>query len=82
VVSLLGSNGTRAVAIALLGAAMVTVVDVSPANAAWGTALAAAAGTGAAVRYVVGDALELSSEQEAAAGGADVAVAELGVRRC
>lgn len=41
VVNLLGSNGTKAVAMALLGAAHVTVIDVSPGNAAWGGALAA-----------------------------------------
>jgi hypothetical protein len=80
VVNLLGSNGTRAVALALLGAARVAVVDVSPGNAAWGAALAGAAGVGGVVEYVVGDALELTPVQEAAAGAADVALAELGVR--
>lgn len=40
-VNLLGSNGTKAVAMALMGAERVTVIDVSPGNAAWGSALAA-----------------------------------------
>jgi len=79
VVNLLGSNGTKAVAMALLGAEQAVVVDASPSNAAWGLQLAGAAGVGGRVRYVTSDVLEMSHEQEAAAGGADAVVMELGV---
>lgn len=75
----MGSNGTKAVAMALLGAERVVVVDVSPGNAAWGSRLAAAASVGDKVHFVTGDVLEPTHEQEEAAGKADLVVMELGV---
>jgi len=57
VVNLLGSHGTKAAAMALLGAASATVVDVSPANARYGGELAAALGVD--VKYVVCDVLQV-----------------------
>jgi 2-polyprenyl-3-methyl-5-hydroxy-6-metoxy-1,4-benzoquinol methylase len=55
-VNLMGSHGHKAVALALLGAA-VTVVDVSPGNATYARAVAAAAGV--ELEYVVADVLQL-----------------------
>lgn len=55
-INLMGSNGTKAVAAALMGAAM-TCVDISPSNAQYGQQLAAAAGV--EVAFVVSDVLQL-----------------------
>ena len=52
----MGSNGTKAVALALLGAE-VTVVDVSPGNAKYAQELAAAAGV--ELQYEVCDVLHM-----------------------
>jgi SAM-dependent methyltransferase len=74
VANLLGSHGAKAVAMALLGAD-VTVVDISPANAAYATALAAAAGV--PVRYVVADVLSLPAAE--LTGDYGLVLMELGV---
>lgn len=74
VVNLLGSQGSKAVALALLGA-NVTVVDVSPENARYAQALAAAAGV--PLRYVVSDVLALPPEELTA--DYDLALMELGI---
>jgi threonine dehydrogenase-like Zn-dependent dehydrogenase len=52
----MGSNGTKAVALALLGA-QVTVVDVSPGNAEYARQLATAAGVD--LQYEVCDVLKM-----------------------
>lgn len=74
VVNLLGSHGSKAVALALLGA-RATVVDISPENARYATDLAQAAG--AEIRYIVSDvlALDLTRLRERF----DLALMELGV---
>lgn len=59
VVNLMGSHGSKAVALALLGA-RATVVDVSPGNARYARELAAAAGV--RVEYVLADVLALPKE--------------------
>lgn len=55
-INLMGSNGTKAVAAALLGAE-VTCVDISPSNAQYGRQLAQAAGVD--VEFVAADVLAL-----------------------
>jgi hypothetical protein len=77
VVNLLGSHGTKAAAMALLGAASATVVDVSPANARYGGELAAALGVD--VKYVVCDVLELCEKAPQLDGSADLVVMEMGI---
>lgn len=72
--NLLGSHGVKAVAMALLGAD-VTVVDISPENAEYAAALAAAAGT--SVRYVVADVLALPEAE--LTGDYDLVFMELGI---
>ncbi|MEW5308838.1 MAG: hypothetical protein WDW38_000768 [Sanguina aurantia] len=93
VLNLMGSHGHKAVAMALLDANVI-VVDVSQANARYGTELAAAAGVADRVRYAVcaelvhvlldldlaaTDMLELPSLDLVAPGCADVVVAEQGI---
>jgi 2-polyprenyl-3-methyl-5-hydroxy-6-metoxy-1,4-benzoquinol methylase len=56
VVNLLGSHGSKAVALALLGA-QATVVDIASENARYANELAAAAGV--TIKYIVSDVLEL-----------------------
>lgn len=58
--NLMGSNGMKAVALALLGAE-VTVVDFSYENRLYAEALAEAAGVG--LRYVLSDVLQLPEEE-------------------
>lgn len=77
VVNLLGSHGTKAAAMALLGAASATVVDVSPANARYGGELAAALGVD--VKYVVCDVLEVCDNAPEIEGSADLVVMEMGI---
>ncbi|MEW4372284.1 class I SAM-dependent methyltransferase [Paenibacillus kandeliae] len=58
IINLMGSNGNKAVALALLGAEM-TVADFSPENEQYAVELAAAAGV--PLHYIVSDVLELPS---------------------
>lgn len=74
VVNLLGSHGSKAVAMALLGA-QATVVDISRENAAYANDLAAAAGV--TIHYVVSDVLELPSDE--LTGDYDLVLMELGI---
>jgi SAM-dependent methyltransferase len=60
IVNLLGSHGSKAVALALLGA-KVTVVDISSENARYAKELAEAAAV--PLRYIVSDVLELPEEE-------------------
>lgn len=60
IANLLGSHGSKAVALSLLGAT-VTVIDFSEQNATYGTELAQAAGVN--VRYVVSDVLALPHDE-------------------
>lgn len=60
VINLLGSNGNKAVALALLGAD-VTVVDFSSDNERYATELAEAAGV--RLRYILSDVLHLPEEE-------------------
>lgn len=68
VINLMGSNGTKAVAAALLGA-QVTCVDISPANVQYGQQLAEAAGVD--VELVVADVLALPDNIMEGAGVGD-----------
>nr|WP_236838665.1 class I SAM-dependent methyltransferase [Caldalkalibacillus salinus] len=72
--NLLGSNGTKAVALALLGAD-VTVVDIAPENARYAHALADHAGV--SIRYIVSDVLALP--QQELTGDYDVIMMEFGI---
>ncbi|RFU62525.1 class I SAM-dependent methyltransferase [Peribacillus glennii] len=74
VVHLMGSNGVKGTALALLGA-QVKVIDFSQENAAFASELAAAAGV--SVEYVVSDVLSLPKEH--VNGEADIVLMELGV---
>lgn len=74
VLNLMGSNGVKATALALLGAD-VSVIDFSPGNADYARALAAAAGV--PLRYVVADVLALPPEE--ATRRYDRVLAELGI---
>lgn len=74
VLNLMGSNGVKAAALALLGAE-VTVIDFSEGNAVYARAVAAAAGV--ELRYVVADVLRLPAEE--ARREYDVVFAELGI---
>lgn len=60
VANLLGSHGSKAVALACLGAT-VTVVDISSGNARYASELAAAGGV--QIRYIVSDVLALPTEE-------------------
>eukprot|EP00877_Chromochloris_zofingiensis_P013809 jgi/Chrzof1/8682/Cz03g20110.t1 len=71
--NLMGSHGSKAVALALLGAT-VTVADVSPGNQRYAQELAAAAGVG--ITYIIADVLHIPDELE---GTFDYVVLELGV---
>ena len=74
IANLMGSNGIKAVALAMLGA-QVTLFDLSPSNARYAEELARAAGV--EVRVVVGDVLHLPETY--LQGNYDLAFAELGV---
>jgi 2-polyprenyl-3-methyl-5-hydroxy-6-metoxy-1,4-benzoquinol methylase len=74
VMNLLGSHGSKAVAMALLGAD-VTVADISAENARYATELAEAAGV--QIRYLVADVLDLPEEE--LSGTYDLVLMELGV---
>ena len=74
IANLMGSNGIKAVALALLGA-QVTLFDLSPANAGYAEELARAAGV--EIRVVVGDVLQLPEVH--LQGNYDLVFAELGI---
>jgi 2-polyprenyl-3-methyl-5-hydroxy-6-metoxy-1,4-benzoquinol methylase len=74
IVNLLGSHGSKAVALALLEAD-VTVVDISSENARYANELAQEAGV--SIRYIVSDALELPEEE--LSSDYDVVFMELGI---
>jgi SAM-dependent methyltransferase len=74
VVNLLGSHGSKAVALALLGADA-TVIDISESNAAYAMELAAASNVN--IRYAVHDVLNLPEEE--ITGDYDIALAENGI---
>lgn len=74
VMNLMGSNGIKAVALALLGAD-VTVADYSATNAAYAKELARAAGV--PLTYVVSDVLNLPDEVQR--GEFDLVFAEMGI---
>jgi SAM-dependent methyltransferase len=74
VINLLGSHGSKAVAMALLGAS-VTVVDISPGNAAYANGVAAAAGV--PLHYIVSDVLRLPPHERT--GDYDLVLMELGI---
>ncbi|MGG4153221.1 class I SAM-dependent methyltransferase [Peribacillus muralis] len=71
---LMGSNGVKAVALAILGAS-VTVVDFSRENAAF--AMELAIGAGVTIDYIVSDVLSLPEEH--VSGNQDLVLMELGV---
>ncbi|MCM3736084.1 class I SAM-dependent methyltransferase [Bacillus cytotoxicus] len=72
IINLLGSKGSKAVALSLLGAD-VTVVDISESNAKYARELAAAAETH--IEYIVSDVLHIPKT----IGSFDVVLLELGV---
>jgi len=74
IMNLMGSNGMKAVALALLGAE-VTVADFSEANARYAAELAEAAGV--PLNYIVSDILKLP--QEKLNGRYDIVFAEQGI---
>ncbi|MUT67398.1 class I SAM-dependent methyltransferase [Paenibacillus sp. NEAU-GSW1] len=74
IVNLLGSNGNKAVALALLGAA-VTVVDFSSENERYATELADQAGVD--LRYIVSDVLKLPPRE--LANPYDIVFMEFGI---
>jgi 2-polyprenyl-3-methyl-5-hydroxy-6-metoxy-1,4-benzoquinol methylase len=74
IINLMGSNGTKAVALALLGAD-VTVVDFSYENKKYATELANQAGVN--IDYILSDVLKLTEEQ--LYGKFDIVFAEMGI---
>lgn len=74
IMNLLGSHGSKAVALALLGAD-VTVVDMSEENSLYAKELAAAAGV--KINYIVSDILKLSHEK--LTSDYDIVFSELGI---
>jgi len=74
IANLLGSNGNKAVALALLGAE-VTVVDFASENARYGGELALESGVN--IRYVIEDVLKLSNDE--LTGDYDVVFTEMGI---
>ncbi len=74
VINLLGSHGTKAIAMALLGA-QVTVVDISRENAHYAKETAQA--TGASIRYLISDVLNLPEAELDMSY--DVVLMELGI---
>ena len=74
VINLLGSHGTKAIAMAKLGASA-TVVDISEENARYAQEVAEAAGV--ELRYIVSDVLSLNDEE--LVGSYDLVFMELGI---
>lgn len=74
IMNLMGSNGSKAVALGLLGAS-VTVVDFSPGNRRYALELAEAAGI--SLDYRISDVLKLDTNE--LAGTYDVVFAEMGI---
>ena len=74
IMNLMGSNGIKAVALAILGAEA-AVVDISQGNAKYAMELAAAAGVD--IRYIVSDVLTIPKEQQTIPY--DIVFAELGI---
>jgi len=74
VINLLGSHGSKAVAMALLGADA-TVIDISQQNADYALELAAAAGV--PLRYVVSDVLQVPDDERT--GDYDLVLMEGGI---
>jgi len=74
IMNLMGSNGIKAVALALLGA-KTAVVDISRGNAKYASELAQQAGVG--VRYIIADVLQIPSEE--VKSQYDIVFAELGI---
>lgn len=74
IMNLMGSNGTKAVALALLGAD-VTVVDFSEGNKRYAVELAKEAGVN--IRYILSDVLKLPEEEFT--GDYDIVFAEMGI---
>lgn len=74
IINLLGSHGSKAVALALLGA-KVTVVDIASENARYASDLAKEAGV--EIRYIVSDVLEMPEEE--LAPEYDIVITELGI---
>lgn len=74
IMNLMGSNGTKAVSLAMLGAD-VTVVDFSEGNKQYAMDLARAAGV--SIEYIVSDVLKLSDQH--LTGDYDIVFAEMGI---
>jgi 2-polyprenyl-3-methyl-5-hydroxy-6-metoxy-1,4-benzoquinol methylase len=74
IMNLMGSNGTKAVALTLLGAD-VTVVDFSEGNKRYAMELAAAANV--RIEYILSDVLKLTKDQ--LTGDYDIVFAEMGI---
>lgn len=74
IMNLMGSNGNKAVALALLGAT-VTVVDFSEGNKRYALELAKVAGV--EIDYILSDVLKLTQEQ--LTGDYDIVFAEMGI---
>ena len=74
VLNLLGSNGTKAISIALMGASEVTVVDIAPENARFGMDLAKACNV--EITYIVSDVMDVKVEE---LGQFDLIFIEMGV---
>lgn len=74
VINLLGSHGTKAIAMALMGAE-VTVVDISRENAHYASAVAQVAN--ASIRYLISDVLNLPEDELNASY--DLVLMELGI---
>lgn len=74
IMNLMGSNGNKAVALALLGAD-VTVVDFSEGNKQYAMELAKEAGIN--IKYILSDVLKLSEEE--LTGNYDIVFAEMGI---
>lgn len=74
VLNLLGSNGTKAISISLMGAKEVKVVDIAPENARFGMDLARACNV--EINYIVSDVMDLKVEE---LGEFDLIFIEMGV---
>lgn len=74
IINLLGSHGSKAVAMAILGAD-VTVVDISSENARYANELAHEAGI--EIRYIVSDVMDLSEQEQIS--NYDTVFMELGI---
>ena len=74
VMNLLGSHGSKGVAMALLGA-QVTIVDIASENARYAEELSSAAGV--TLRYLISDVLELKAEE--LSSDYDIVIMELGI---